>query len=93
MAPQDVLGPTIGDLMTLQPLLGSWSSWYDEEAHEDIPDEDHDALAKAVEPLSLFVMDGYGLTWRYGEEAFEEILKPTRWLKKVMKPTHRISAT
>ena len=31
MAPRDVLGPTVGDLMTLQPLIGVMELLYDDD--------------------------------------------------------------
>ena len=85
-SPKEVLGPTLRGLMTLQPLLGSWSScmmmmtlygpwhamkpmnmflvWWRSPWRLGIPNEDHDALAKVMEPTTC-------MAWWCGHEVLE----------------------
>ena len=51
-------GPTVGDLMTLQPLLGSWSSWYDAKDPRDCLEAlvDNGEAHEVLEPLMKTLM-------------------------------------
>ena len=77
-SPKDVLGPTVGDLMTLQPLLGScgscvWSPWY---AVDDV----HEGCGAPI-----FDCDGW--LWSCMEVWWRSFWRDPKTHKMVLNPT------